>query len=361
MTVSAIIVNYFSSLMIKRAVDSIFESPVDSEIFVVDNSCNKKEINLLKDYLPNKVNFIFNDTNVGFAKACNQAYAKSKGKYILLLNPDAYLLHGSLQILCDFFEQQQDAGAVGPLSFWDDERTFVLPPNHMPNPIYDLLYSGQYKFPLISRLFYLLWRYKSIQTSRTNKPLQQDNLSGGGVLLKRDVIEILGGLFDESFFLYYEDSDLFLRMKRCGYKLFLEPKAKMVHHWNQSPEPNESKARLYERSNHYFMNKHYSSRNKLTKIVRNLLLLNNSLPKKLYNGQDMLSGISVPYKLEKSYLFEWSPHQSLFPAMLHFGEGPFFRFKQDDFSLLKKGIYYGRFSDPDSFYISNDYFAWSVD
>ncbi|MCX8069819.1 MAG: glycosyltransferase family 2 protein [Thermodesulfovibrionales bacterium] len=361
MTVSVIIVNYFSSATIKMAINSIVESSIDYEIFVVDNSCNMEEIKSLKDALPQKVKLICNKSNVGFAKACNQAYKNIKGKYILLLNPDAYLLKGALEKLCDFLEKKQDAAAVSPMSFWDDEKSFILPPSHMPNPFYDLVYSGQYKIPLISPLFYLRWRYKSIKTSLSKNALIQDNLSGGGVLIKRDAITKVDGLFDESYFLYYEDSDLFKRLKKKGYKLFIEPNAQMVHHWNQSPEPQDSKAKLYAESNHIFMKKHYPILNKFKNIAKGLLQLNHSEPTKIYDKKDMLSGIPIPNNLRKRYLFEWSPNKSLFPAMLHFSEGKYFKFSDKTFSLLRNGVYYGRFSDPNSFVINNNYFAWILD
>ena len=91
--ISAIIVNYYSCRLTMRAVKSLLPPGQDVEcgIWVVDNTPDPEEHDWLKTHLPGTCHLIINDRNLGFAKACNQAYAQTTGEWVLLLNPDAHL------------------------------------------------------------------------------------------------------------------------------------------------------------------------------------------------------------------------------------------------------------------------------
>jgi len=94
----AIIVNYFSAQLTVNAVCSIIESdslgPV--RIAVVDNSQDMNEATILQNELPESVQLIINESNEGFAQACNRAFDQHDADMILLLNPDASLLPRAL-------------------------------------------------------------------------------------------------------------------------------------------------------------------------------------------------------------------------------------------------------------------------
>ena len=114
MELSIIIVNYNSKLLLEQCIDSIKKvtREINTEIIVVDNNSTDGS----KEYLPARitdVKFIFNDKNTGFAKACNQGFKNSSGKYILFLNPDTILTDTCLTDCISFLETHSDAGAVG--------------------------------------------------------------------------------------------------------------------------------------------------------------------------------------------------------------------------------------------------------
>ena len=67
-----------------------------------------------------------------------------------------------------------------------------------------------------------------------NEPLDVEMLSGACLLLSRRAIAAAGGLFDERYPLYFEDTDLFRRLSRAGLRLVLDPKSEIVHHWARS-------------------------------------------------------------------------------------------------------------------------------
>ena len=208
--ISVIIVNYHSALMTKRAVDSVLPEDEEVEVFVVDNTATVEERLQLKSLLPDGIHLIFNETNEGFGRACNRAYSMSRGTWIFLLNPDAYILPGTLKRLKHFLVKHPRAAAAGPMIYWDDQKHFMLPPNYLPRPAHEFLLAHRCRIPALTHLYALRWRWWTLTVLNSASPLEQYSLSGGSVLLRKDAVESVGGLFDENFFLYYEDADLFL-------------------------------------------------------------------------------------------------------------------------------------------------------
>ena len=233
--VSAIIINYNAAHLTTRAVSSIVDDKDNTnvEVIVVDNSESHSESDILRKLINANVKIIVNEKNIGFGRACNHAYKAAEGKYILLLNPDAYLLHGTLSKLVDFLENNTRAGAVCPRIYWDDERIFLLPPTYKYSPfdcIRDqLFHSSRWLLQLYSQRH----RHRTIRILRMDRPSKQSSLSGGLVLISREAIESSGGLFDARFLMYFEDADLFRRVRANHYHLYMEPSALAVHNYNQ--------------------------------------------------------------------------------------------------------------------------------
>jgi GT2 family glycosyltransferase len=152
--ISVIIVNYHSAHLTKRAVFSVISDDMVKEIFVVDNTATPAEQQELQHIMPDRVHLIFNKSNEGFARACNKAYASSSGQYILLLNPDAYFLPGSVGLLKIFLDENPLAGAVGPRTFWDRSKMFFLPPSLFPSALSQLCgQAGRNLFPVAPGTF----------------------------------------------------------------------------------------------------------------------------------------------------------------------------------------------------------------
>ena len=113
--ISIIIVNWNSGFCLEKCLNSIFQNAekIELEVFVVDNNSTDGSLNELDDKFPS-VQFIRNTSNLGFAKANNQAYAKSSGEFILLLNPDVEILPEALEGMVSFLSNHRVVGAVGP-------------------------------------------------------------------------------------------------------------------------------------------------------------------------------------------------------------------------------------------------------
>src|SRR6185436_6251146 len=114
MQLSIIIINYNSKSLLEQCLNSvsIATKEIKNEMIVVDNNSTDGS----KEYLPSKfpgVKFIFNNGNLGFAKACNQGFKISSGNYVLFLNPDTVLPETCLIDCISFFETHPEAGAIG--------------------------------------------------------------------------------------------------------------------------------------------------------------------------------------------------------------------------------------------------------
>lgn len=195
------------------------------ESIVVDNDSRDGTLEMLRDEFPD-ARVIANDTNVGFAKAINQALRISQGRYALLLNNDTVVLPNALDRLVAFADAHPQVGICGPKILNRDgtlqkqcRRSYATP--------WDLFcyFSG------LSTLFPrspLFARY--LMTYRDeNETHPADAVSGACMLIRRAVIEQIG-LLDERFFAYQEDTDYCFRAKRAGWQIYYYPEAQIIHY-----------------------------------------------------------------------------------------------------------------------------------
>jgi len=363
--ISVIIVNYHSARLTERAVSSIISQDIEAEIFVVDNTATSVEQQELKSLMPESVQLIFNKTNEGFGRACNRAYTRSRGKWIFLLNPDAYILPETLKKLKHFLVNHPQAAAAGPRIYWDDRKHFMLPPNYLPHPSHELLLAHRCRIPALTHLYALRWRWRTLNVLNSTSPLEQRSLSGGSVLLRRDSIEAAGGLFDESFFLYYEDADLFLRLRKAGYKLYLVNSATVIHNYNQTPENGISKIEQLLRSHNFYMEKHFKYKYAIIKKLNRMMMMIFNSDRKLSDIVNLGRlktpfSIPVPDHLKDAWLFEWSHDPNLFPAAIMQGSGKTFEFPERAWPLFRPGKFFGRFSSPGVFFVKPATLLWEV-
>ncbi|MDH3690786.1 MAG: glycosyltransferase family 2 protein [Gammaproteobacteria bacterium] len=363
---SAIVVNYNSALLTQRAVSSILEDGAlagEVEVFVVDNTATNRERMKLRTVSRYGVTLILNDINAGFGQACNRAYEQSRGEYILLLNPDAYLLPGALPTLVRFLDSCRRAGAVGPRIYWDEAREFLLPPSLNMSPLVCVWDAIGRSSQLFVDFRSLLWRRYAVSVLRRSSPIQQKNLSGGHVLLRTKAIEASGGLFDPSFFLYYEDSDLFRRMRSNKFELYIQPRAGVVHHYNQCLPVDGGEKHWYMQESYQ---KYVEKYDPAGRIRRFAAFLERRLPKGVPSEIETLGIVTepivlaVPRALEAGWVFELSPNRNLVPAATQFGRGPTVKFTQDAWRLLLPGYYYGRLGGLNKF-LTHKIWQWIVE
>ncbi|MEK6881358.1 MAG: glycosyltransferase family 2 protein, partial [Nanoarchaeota archaeon] len=202
------IVNYNAGDYLINCLQSLDEvkNEVELKVYVVDNASSDDSIESAKKKFP-ELTYILNKENLGFGKAHNMALKKIKEEFILILNPDTKILAGTLKYMISFMEENPGVGAAtckilkenGTID-WASHRGF-------PTPIAAALY---YLFNNDS-LYHL--------TSRDmGKTHEVDAIVGAFFLTRKSVLEKVG-LFDEKFFMYGEDIDLCLRIKKIGLKV----------------------------------------------------------------------------------------------------------------------------------------------
>jgi GT2 family glycosyltransferase len=367
--ISIIIVNYFSANLAISSIKILLKTnnKLNIELFIVDNSNEINETKLLTEFC-NSINnptckLIINDKNIGFGAACNQAYAQSKGKWIFLLNPDAYLTANSLIKLLNFLQKHNNIAAVSPHVFWEDKYKYFLPPNWLSTPWHDFINQPHGQLHGQFTWFYsLIQRYKTIKYWQNSMPIKQQNLSGGHVLLRRTALDKIGGLFDKRFFLYFEDTDLFLRLTSAGFDLFCLPTAKIVHTFNACAKDNmawklEKMSQAHEEFQHKYYKNNFS--NKVLSFLQNKNSKQLWLPKIENLGVlKTLPVFNVPENMQDEWLIEFSLNPYFFPAIGHFSQGKQAHYPNNAMELLPKLPQFVRLASRKKFWLKPKIWQW---
>ncbi|GMX58235.1 MAG TPA: glycosyltransferase family 2 protein [Candidatus Pacearchaeota archaeon] len=224
---SIVIVNHNARQLLRQCLESIKNANIKSshEIIVVDNNSRDGSQKMLKEEFGGVIR-ILNNENLFFGKANNQGARISRGKYILFLNPDTIVMPDSIDTMVKFLENNPKVWGVGPkLCNFDGT----------------VQYGFYRKFPSIISLllFYtpLMAISKKSKFLRRNffedmdfsKAKQVQQPPGAALLVRREIIDKIGGYFDEDFHIWYEDVDLAFRVKKAGGRLYVVPEAEIRH------------------------------------------------------------------------------------------------------------------------------------
>lgn len=229
MKLSILIVNWNTKDLVIRCVNSLLENApkFDYEVVVVDNaSFDGSLVALREEFGENpKVKIIDAKQNLGFARGSNLAYKHSIGEYVFLLNPDTEVKTGAIQGLVEYLEQNLRVGIVGPkLLSPDGSRQESV--RRFPDLWSSILFfSGLHR--LVRPKKYLMTGFDY------NSEAEVDQIMGAALMTRKSIIEKLG-LFDEKFYLWYEEVDFCYRVKRDSLKVMYYPRAEVMHRTAQS-------------------------------------------------------------------------------------------------------------------------------
>jgi len=198
-TTSIVIYNEDKNTL-KRVIENIGSLKYDIELIIIDNSPINKLKGLCEAYT--YVNYIYSDTNLGFGRAHNLAftYLTLPSAIHLVINPDIYFEIKELEGFIDWFIETQDISLSLP-QILNEDATVQNVVRHIPTPIA------------------LLKRKLKIDEDeiivKENTILDIPFAHGCFMAFKRECFQKING-FDENFFLYMEDVDIFVRAKECG-------------------------------------------------------------------------------------------------------------------------------------------------
>ena len=254
---SIVIVSYNIRDLLAQCLESLSTNlqSQTSEVFVVDNSSCDGSAAMVRGKFPS-AHLIENAENRGFAAANNQAFVRTRGRYVLMLNPDTEVRAGALETLVEFMDTHPRAGACGGKLEYGDGS----------------LQHSAFAFPSLAQIFLdffpLHWRLSDSQLNgryprewyARGAPFQIDHPLGADFLVRRKVAEQVGWL-DDKFFIYCEEIDWAMRIKRAGWQVWCVPQAEIVHHEAQSTRHASRRDAMFVelwRARRRLYEKHYS-------------------------------------------------------------------------------------------------------
>ena len=221
---SLIIVTFNSLPSLEKSLLSLTKSQNQNfELIIVDNNSTDNSLDTSLSIFPNAV-IIKNDSNVGFAKACNQGAKIAKADIIIFFNPDLEIDANSFDAVIDFINTTPDAGLVsGRMRFPDD--SFQATCRNFPDMTNIFLSRG-------SALSKILPVTKTYTLPDYAQPTKVDAVAGTFMAVRKNLFDKVG-MFDQRFFMYMEDTDLSYRINQLGYKNYFLPQAGGVHLWGK--------------------------------------------------------------------------------------------------------------------------------
>jgi hypothetical protein len=254
---SIIVVNFNSKDFLSYTLKSIKLNPppCDYEVIVIDNGSTDHSLKKAKDNFP-EFTYIENKNNPGYGAACNQGANIAKGELLIFSNADVVVTNGAFEKILEDFENNPKLGALGPRYEYPDGK---YQPSCRRYPRFRYILFGRktigtllYKNNPITREFlYLDLEYQK-------EPIEVEALVGAFIIVPREIFKKIKG-FDTGFFLFAEDIDLCLRIKKIGYKIIHDPRIRIVHFHGQSRRYLGIKSRYYLRKSIFkFFKKHNS-------------------------------------------------------------------------------------------------------
>ena len=269
MDFSIIIVNYNLSDEICSCIDSLYKylNLKDFEIIIFDNNSAETSINLLKQKIysvnSNNISLILNDKNIGFGQACNLASLKASGKILLFLNPDTMINIDILNLVKPAFYKSINKDCVIGLNVHEN-KYLDYSAGYFPNLFFEIL--NIFSLGRVVEAFYI----KVLTILFNKKKMQVDWVMGASIFIPKILFEDIRG-FDSDYFLYFEELDLFKRIKKNGYPIYYFPNISIKHVGSVSTKKNYYFfTKLFYKGKLLYLQKHSS---KLKLIIFKLLIL----------------------------------------------------------------------------------------
>lgn len=231
--VSIIIPNWNGGAVLTECLNSILVNTqnVDFEIIVIDNGSTDSSPQFIRQLaeFDNRVKPIFNRENLFFARACNQGFEISTGRYVIVGNNDIVLQDDAVKALVEYADAHPEVGAVTP-RFCDRAGIPQEFFRRLPNALFVI--AHYHRLGRAVDRFLLGRRIQNAYFLRNTSFNQVEVVDQPGAsfsLLRRLDIDAIGVLFDERFPLLFNDVDLFRRLKEAGFASHVLPDTMVIH------------------------------------------------------------------------------------------------------------------------------------
>lgn len=230
MKISIIIVSWNTRELLRECLESVFKNPLAHlvEVFVIDNASADGSADMVAQNFP-QVNLTASKENLGFGKANNIGIRQAAGDYVLLLNPDTEIFPDTLQKSMDFMAAHPDCGIMGCRMLYADRK---LQPSIRRFPSFVPIFLMAVKAPKIFKSLKAIDRYLATDFDYS-KTQEVDQVMGAYMFIRKQVLKKIG-VFDEDFFIWFEEVDLCLRAHKAGFKVMYDPEASIIHHGGKS-------------------------------------------------------------------------------------------------------------------------------
>lgn len=250
------IVHYRTPQLLQRCLEAVAAGSLGLtvETFVVDNGSPEFDLGRQRAAWPD-IAFIANVNNLGFASASNQALRLARGRYALLLNPDAFVAPDTLPAMVAYMDANPGIGCSTARLERDDGHLDRACRRSFPTPL-----RSFYRMTLLSELFPNSRTFARYNLTYLDEWQEQDIDSpcGAFMLVRREILRDVG-LLDERFFMYGEDLDWALRIKRRGWRVTYNP-VSTVRHLKRASSANARRATIgyfYDAMRLFYL-KHYA-------------------------------------------------------------------------------------------------------
>jgi GT2 family glycosyltransferase len=219
--VCAVIVHFRTPEATLEAAGAVARTAPGAEIVVVDNASGDSIGGRLAAEAPS-VRLVAESSNRGYGAACNRGARESRRELLLFLNSDAVVQPGAAEALIGALESDPRAACAGPRL---ENPDGTLQPSILRLPTLWRVFCESSGLAFLSRGWL---RGHSATREDHSRKRAVECVKGAALLVRRTAFEEVGG-FDESFFLYAEESDLCARLRKRGWKVLFEPTARVVH------------------------------------------------------------------------------------------------------------------------------------
>jgi GT2 family glycosyltransferase len=266
--IAVILINYNSTEHTINCVNSIIEKTsqnISYQIIITDNCSEKDEYLKLKsfcDSLQNEsVSLYRNTINAGFGGGNMFGLQFANANYYAFVNNDTLFKNDCLSILKNTLDTNQNIGIAGAQAF-KENNDFLISLDHFASPIREIF--GRNFLEIFNPKKYP--KRKKIHTN----PIQVNFVPGSFMFVRANDFNEVGG-FDTNIFLYYEETDLCIRLSKIGKNAYLVPQAEFIHfHGASTPRSIAIKKEL-KISLLYIIRKHYGFWGHFT--VKNFLIM----------------------------------------------------------------------------------------
>ena len=220
---SVIVVNWNTCDLLEKCLErlAVASQNISHEIIVIDNGSTDGSIDMVRSVFPS-IHLLENAENLGFPKAINQGIKESAGELVVLVNSDIFVSSDSLVNLVRYLDENPEVAAVGP-QLIDRHVHLQYSCGFAPSPL-----TAFKQFIGIHAMFGGRSRGVYARSKSTRKKLYVDWLSAACLVIRMKAINDVG-FFDESHFMYAEDTEYGLRLRDNGWKLTLLPWVRVLH------------------------------------------------------------------------------------------------------------------------------------